>query len=316
MPAIAIRTGTRIGEPDADEDDQYLFDAFVELPHFSDIYDISSPRSVIYGRTGTGKTAIIRRIEKRFDNVIRIDPKTIALDHIANSDIISFLETLEVDLHIFYELLWKHVICVTLIRDIFGVTSAQTEASLVTKLLAQLSLDKGKLECLDYLKSWGKNFWIDSDAQVREIATHFEEQIKGGLSTAIGPLKGDLNALALREKSERYELRQRARKIVNEIQIGKLNTVLEILNGVLSKNRHRMYYVCIDNLDDRWVDRRIQFKLIRALIESIFSKSRSIKNRSGNPRRLLRKGSGRNKRYRISKRKVRNLHNKLEMDSN
>ena len=99
MSNIIIRPGTIIGHADADDDDEFLFEGFVELQQFKEIISLESPKSILIGRTGSGKTAIIRKIEKSFDHVIRIDPKEVAMDHVANSTIVSFLEDLKVDRH-------------------------------------------------------------------------------------------------------------------------------------------------------------------------------------------------------------------------
>lgn len=268
---VVIRAGTSIGSADADDDDEFLFEGFVHLPQFADILDVTKNKSILIGRTGSGKTALIRFIERKSDNVIRLDPRKIAMDHIANSNILSFLESLKVDLHLFYELLWKHVIRVALIKKIFNVTSEQAEATFFDQLRASLGGKRNKIECLEYLRSWGKSFWIDADVQVREIVSKIEDQIKASVEAGIPNFKFSASATVSADETQKKEITQRAQKIVNDIQIGKLNQVIDLLADTFQENRQRKYFVCIDNLDERWIDVSIQFKLIRALIEIIRS---------------------------------------------
>lgn len=268
---IVIRSGTAIGSADADDDDEFLFDGFVHLPQFADIIDFTKNKSILIGRTGAGKTALIRFIERKSDNVIRLDPRKIAMEHIANSNILSFLETLKVDLHLFYELLWKHVICVALIKKVFNVVDEQAEATLFDHVRASLGGKRNKIECLEYLRSWGKSFWIDADIQVREIVSRIEDQIKASVEAGLPNFKFSASAVSSVDETQKQEITQRAQKIVNDIQIGKLNEVLDLLANTFQENRQRKYFICIDNLDERWIDVSIQFKLIRALIEIIRS---------------------------------------------
>lgn len=266
MSNIILRSDSRIGYPDADDDDEFLFEGFVELEQFKELTSKEKPKSIIVGRTGSGKTAFIRNIERSFDQVIRIDPKQVAMDHVANSTIISFLEELDVDLHLFYELLWKHIVCVALIKKVHGVTNQDEENQFFVWL--RQTFNPGKYECLEYLRTWGRSFWIETDIQLREITNKFEDDLKAGLGVSAG-FKMDASTASKLEEGERVQIIQRAKRIVNEIQIGKLNQVLDFLSDELGQNKQRQFFVCIDNLDERWVDTRIQFKLIRALVDTL-----------------------------------------------
>jgi hypothetical protein len=264
---VIIRSSTIIGNPDADDDDEFLFDSFVELENFKEIFSTDSTKSIIVGRTGAGKTALIRKIEEDFENVVRIDPKRMAMDHIANSTIISFLEDIKVDLHLFYELLWKHIICVALIKKAYGLNDEKSERTFLDRI--QKLVNPAKYECIEYLRVWGKTFWIDADVQLREITSQFEDQVKVGAGLDSYGFKFDANAASTISQTTKSDIAQRARKVVNEIQIGKLNQVLDLLADDLSQNKQRTFFICIDNLDERWVDLRIQFKLIRALVDVV-----------------------------------------------
>src|SRR6266705_539862 len=104
-----------IGTEDA-EADEFLSECFVDTGDLSVLRDTNDPRRIILGRTGAGKTALIRLLSESEQHVICIDPQELALQYLANSTVIRHLEGLGVSLDIFYRLLWRHVFAVELIR--------------------------------------------------------------------------------------------------------------------------------------------------------------------------------------------------------
>src|SRR5438105_1864875 len=107
-----IARNSSIGAIAAENDDSYLFDCFIYLPIFAEITDFENAKSILLGRTGCGKTAIIRYIHEKRQNAYSIDPTEMALEYVASSTSIRLFEENGVDMHLFYQLLWKHVICV------------------------------------------------------------------------------------------------------------------------------------------------------------------------------------------------------------
>ncbi|GBE42042.1 hypothetical protein BMS3Bbin10_00098 [bacterium BMS3Bbin10] len=69
-------------------------------------------------------------------------------------------------------------------------------------------------------------------------------------------------------KSERREIVQRAKPVVDKVQIRELNEVIELLSEAIA-DRSRKWFLIIDGLDEPWAEQNIQYNLIRALIESI-----------------------------------------------
>ena len=58
MEAITIKKGLKIGELDAEADTDLLNTCFVDNGQLSSLLDISSPASVVLGRTGVRKKRI------------------------------------------------------------------------------------------------------------------------------------------------------------------------------------------------------------------------------------------------------------------
>lgn len=61
---VLLAKGMNIGSISAETDDDFLFDCFVHNPAVELASRIQSPGMVLSGRTGSGKTAIIRHIER------------------------------------------------------------------------------------------------------------------------------------------------------------------------------------------------------------------------------------------------------------
>jgi hypothetical protein len=102
---FVFRKHMSIGEVDAENDTKFLRDCFVDTGDYDVLDDTQSSQCIVLGRTGSGKSALLERLEKCQDQIIRIEPEELALKHISNSTILSFFEDLGVDLDIFYSLL-------------------------------------------------------------------------------------------------------------------------------------------------------------------------------------------------------------------
>ena len=74
--AIKLRPGANIGAPAAEDDHAYLRDCFVDLPLVDALKDIGSPHSILLGRTGSGKSAMIWHLSETLANTSRVDPKS------------------------------------------------------------------------------------------------------------------------------------------------------------------------------------------------------------------------------------------------
>ena len=141
--AIVIRSGMSLGATSAEDDDAYLSNCFVETPEVEALLDVRSPKSVVVGRTGSGKSALLKHLEDHSANVIRIDPESLALNFISNSNIIQVFEKLEIKLDVFYQLLWRHVLSVELIKTKKACMTSK-EPKLDSKFPAQLAeIEKG-----------------------------------------------------------------------------------------------------------------------------------------------------------------------------
>ena len=258
-----------IGAVDAIDDQKFLSDCFVNTGDLSVLRDTDDNKCIVLGRTGAGKTALLSTIKSKEEHVIDLELDELSLNFISNSTILTFLEELNVNLDLFYQLLWKHVLTVELIKYKYNIINESKNKSFFDSLSSIFSRDKRKEQAINYLSQWGDKFWLETDYRVREITSRLEKEILA--SIGLDKLGINLEAQDLSKLSEeqKIEVSTRAQSIVNRVQIQDLSQVINLLAQDIFVDPQQKYYILIDKLDDNWVDEGIRYKLIRALIESI-----------------------------------------------
>ncbi len=260
-----------IGSLDA-ENDRFLISAFVDKNDLSLLRDMNNPKCILLGRTGSGKSALIKYLEEHEPYGVRIDPESISLRHLSNSDIIQYFKKLNVKLDLFYKVLWKHVFIVELIK-LYYDNNIDKSKSIIDWLKNQFP-DKAKKSSLDYLENWEDKFWEDTEYRVKELETSLEKRFKGELGGQVD-IK-DLMKLSTKGESEakdtntvKYEVINKAQKVINESQIEHINNILDIMKSKIFSKTQKKFFIVIDDLDKEWVSDVIVYDLLKALIETI-----------------------------------------------
>lgn len=188
---IIIGYGAKIGRSSAETDDEFLFDCFVEHPVLDQLRDVNCPETFVYGRTGVGKTAFLRKLENDQENVSSIDLQAVALDYVANSDIINFLSSLELNLDIFFQALWKHVLLLEYIKLRYNVTDEGKSKTVFEGFVKKFKKDRRMDSALDYLQTYQRKFWISADESVRELTEGLEENVSAELGAEVAKFKSN-----------------------------------------------------------------------------------------------------------------------------
>lgn len=267
-----FRRNADIGTLDAETDDKYLFECFVDTGDLDVLTDTTNPKRIIVGRTGAGKTALIRMLKEREEHVIEIKPEDLSLNYIANSDILMFLNNHGLKLDQFFGLLWKHVFAVELLKRKYNLTTEEkTKHWLATFGGLFRKQDHNKEKALKYLQEWGNKFWNETEYRIKEFTTKLESDIRtaANIRTPISSL-GVSGGIRMSEE-EKQELFYKAQKVVNEIQLKELSDVIRFLSDDVFNDPQNKFFVVIDGLDENWVDDNLRYKLIRSLIETIRS---------------------------------------------
>ena len=268
-----------IGEADAENDKKFLTNCFIDTGDYEVLKDTEASYSIVLGRTGIGKSALLEQIETSSDRVIRIEPEELALKHISNSTILNFFEDLGVKLDVFYNLLWQHTFAVELIKHKYGIDSADAKTSFIDTISSLLSGDRKKQQALKYIEEWGDKFWLDTETRIKEFTEKLEASLKSSIDSKIPGFSFTSEGKASLTEEQKLEVMHYGKKVVSSVQIEKLSKIVTLLAEDIFTDPQKKTYILIDKLDENWVDDELRYKLIRALIETIkkFRKIESVK---------------------------------------
>lgn len=279
---VVIQPGTTIGNISAEADDEFLFDCFVDHPALDEVRETTSSKMFVSARTGAGKTAIIRMIQRQYPSHSSslIDLPDLSMDYVANSDIIRFLKSIDIDLDLFFQALWKHVLCIEYIRMRYKIDDEGQSRATFRSFTNFFKTDSRKQSAIRYLSEWEGKFFITMDENIKEMTSKLETKVSGELGAEVDKFSARAGYSRTLSAEKKAEIVARAKKIVNANQLADLNRVLDLLSDVDSDKKYSSpYYILIDRLDEKWVDEEIRFDLIRALVECLksFNKIRNLK---------------------------------------
>ena len=264
---IVIKKGARLGELDAEADKDLLESCFVDSGQINDLLDIDSAKSIILGRTGSGKSALIHMIGRRCEHSIYLDPNDISIKFLEHSNIVLFFDELGVKLDLFYKVLWRHVFTVELLKLRYNLTDESETAKLQSKIRQWTQKDKTKIKALDYFNEWGNKFWLETDERLKELTSKFTSDVENTLGVKYSGIQISRNGAKNLTAEERTEITSLANRVVSEIQISRLNEVITLLATKVFEDRQKKYYILIDQLDEDWAETDTRCRFIRALIE-------------------------------------------------
>lgn len=258
-----------VGEADAENDKSFLEECFVDIGDYEILEDTNAPQSIVLGRTGIGKSALVEQLEKNSDRVIRIEPDELALRHISNSTILNFFEELGVNLDIFYSLLWQHTLAVELIKNKYSINSAQAKINFIDTIAALISGNHKKQQALKYIEEWGDKFWVDTETRIKEFTDKLEASLKSSIDSNVPGVKLSGQSGVVLSEEQKSEVIHYGKKVVSSVQIEKLSKIVNLLAEDIFTDPQNKTYILIDRLDENWVEDNLRYKLIRALIETI-----------------------------------------------
>ena len=276
---VVIPRHANLGKASAEYDDEYFEQCFVDTGLLENLLSISSSTSVIVGRIGSGKSALIRRIKETYNEVIEVHPEDLSLGFLSDSWLLRFLTENDFDLSVFYQHLWRHVLVIELLKHQEGLDSKVRAESFFARLQDRFRDNSGKEKAFEYLNKYGGTFWSDTDERIRNITNEFERQVEGEAGASYKALSTKYRRGEKIGRHETKELVSTAQRIVNSVQMRELSKIIDILDEDIFTDRQRKTVLVVDDLDKQWADDRIRIKLIEALINTLpkFRKVRQVK---------------------------------------
>ena len=260
-----------LGTADA-ETDSLLKSSFVDKGEYSALTNIDNPKSIVIGRTGSGKSALLQKIFEDEQKVIRIEPDSLSLKFLSNSTILEHLRKIDVNLHFFYKVLWKHVFIVEVIKLYLG-EEGNKKQNLFTKLGQTIRVgskaDKARKKALEYFDNWSEEFWEHSEHRITNITKALEDNLRKELGADYKGLLANYSKTKINSQTESSEIKSKAESVISKLQAADLIKITDILSKDVFNNTQRKYFILIDDLDKEWVSQQVAYDLIGALIEVI-----------------------------------------------
>ena len=262
-----FKTFDNVGVAAAEDDSDFLRECFVDTGHLEVLSNCVDPRSIIVGRTGSGKTALLTMLSDDEERVIEVQPESLALSYISNSTILQFFERLGVKLDIFFKLLWRHVLTVELIKRHAEIANEEDKNTFLRRLRRDPARARFK-QALSYIDNWGSNFWEKTESRIREVTTNLENNLQQSAKAGFPRISFSLANVDKLSQEERSQIVNRAQRVVNDVQIRELSEIINLIDNILD-DRQKRYYIIIDRLDENWIEDQLRYRLIRALIETV-----------------------------------------------
>ena len=234
---FAFRRNDNVGSEGAELDGAFLEDCYFNHGDLEALRNCVETKCIIVGRTGAGKTALLLKLLDEEEHTVKVEPESLSLQYLDNATILPQMETLGVNLGLFYKLLWRHIFAVELIKAKYSLRTENDTRSFLQKFADLFSRDRKKEKAIAYLRTWGEEFWKDTEYRVREITTKLESSVKDTLGAKF-PSVFDATSSGEQKcsKEEKAELINRLQEVVNSIQVRELSEVIKgLLKNKLSK---------------------------------------------------------------------------------
>lgn len=269
MASFKFRKNAKIGNLDA-ETDSFLAPCFYESDLFRGIvnFDPSNEnpdftKRVIVGRTGSGKTALLKQIVEHGNVKVHdtIEAENTVFEHINNNRFVSELVANGIDLRVFYKSLWLHVLLVKVIHQVYR-SSYESFFDFI-KGLRSNSKKRYKPDVVnEYMEAYKDNFFNDN------IVTEITEKMQHDLSGKISLEGLSIGGQAQRENLQKVQ-RETSSYVSREL-IRKQKELIKVIREEFSDNKQQLRIVIsIDDLDKSWLSSSgIRYDFINALLEA------------------------------------------------
>lgn len=216
-----ISKNQNVGSPDA-ETDENLLDVFVRIPNVDHLIDTKNQESILIGRTGSGKSAILKYLKEKCENIHVIEPEAMSLRFLSNSTILKYFKSLDVNLTLFYKVLWKHVFVVELLKLHFNEDLNEKEGTKFKRIIKSIwdkmtKSNPRKERALKYLENWSDDFWKETEYRIRSIEqsliTNFAGKVGANVDDILNfELGGDLT----NSENKIYEAKHKAESVIHD----------------------------------------------------------------------------------------------------
>ena len=269
-----------IGANAAEDDTLFLHECFVDTGDLEILRDCSNPKRIVVGRTGAGKSALLAKLCEGQERSIALNVHSLSLSYLANNGVFLFFEELGVNLAPFYGLMWRHILVTALIQLRYEIHSEENQKDFVHAIRNKLGRkNKNKEFAIEYLEKFNGKFWLSTEETTKEVCTSVERELMAEAAIDISQIKMGAKGATHLSEEQKTQMTNRGREIVSHVQIRELDNLISLLDEDIFDDPQKPHYITVDMLDEEWVDIRIRYKLIRALMGVVkkFGNVRNVK---------------------------------------
>lgn len=264
MANFVFKNSDQIGSLDA-ESDTFLEECFLESNVYETLKkfnkDVDFTKRIIVGRTGSGKTAILKKLAQ--DPIVKkhavIEAESTVFEHINNNVFISQLLNNNIDLRVFYKSLWIHVLIVKVIEMTFVSNKSFFEKmqTLVTSKKKRYNLELAQ----EYVSKYSGNFF--NDKIVSEITEKMQHELNGSIGNGLAKASGKM----VDEVAQKIQT-ETARYVSSEL-LRKQKELIKIITEETADEGQNRIIISIDDLDKSWLSSSsIRYDFINALLDA------------------------------------------------
>ncbi|WP_158998355.1 P-loop ATPase, Sll1717 family [Pigmentibacter ruber] len=259
------------------EHDLYLIEAFIDNGYLEKIKDPKTPQFILLGRTGAGKSAIIKYLENKIDSkrFKKIEIEYLCLQYLKDNITLRTLKDRKKNIESFYKYLWRHIFILEIVQ--FFSEDVNNTNSFYKFFNIQNSKNKNKAinQASQYFQKYSDCVFKNTEENIKNAVTEIEKKVleEAQLSANISykpEVKTDLktsNNSVIKQKSE-SEFKD-TDYVIDRYQISELDGVIRSLIKEFSDDQ-KEYYIIIDNLDKNWTyDDKDLNEIIKYLLNAI-----------------------------------------------
>lgn len=269
MSTYKFRKNAIIGNLDA-ETDSFLNNCFYESDVFKGIVNFDPtndnpdfPRRVIVGRTGSGKTALLKQIISHGNVKVHdtIEAENTVFEHINNNRFVSELIKNGIDLRAFYKSLWLHVLLVKVINQLYK-SSYDSFFDFISDLVGASKKPYKSDIANEYLTSYKDNFFNDNI--VTEITEKMQHELSGKAGFDFASAAGKYNDESIKK------VQSETSSYVSKELLRKQKELIKVIKTEFADDRQQnRIIISVDDLDKSWLSSStIRYDFINALLEA------------------------------------------------
>ena len=266
--AYKFRKNIEIGKLDA-ETDSFLDSCFYKSEVFKGIVNFDDSeqnpdftRRIIVGRTGSGKTALLKQIlnDEHIRNHETIEAENTVFEHIQNNVFISTLMEKDIDLRVFYKSLWLHVLLIKVIQILYK-KSYDSFFDFVKHLVGKEKVNYRPELADEYLEKF-KDHFFNSNV-ITEITNRLQDDLSCKLGNDFIGISGKLS------KEIQQKVQKETSSYVSKELLAKQKELIKLLKSELSNQKQIKIVISIDDLDKSWLSSSsIRYDFINALLDA------------------------------------------------